>query len=187
LRNRIRALAAVAGLAGALAANGTGWASAPSIADLDAAARASGNRIDVATRIGESVFGELWPAEVSQISANEIGKHLIVGVRIWGVKFHRPIGRTDFADEVVAVVGKVFAAAPDAEEVDVWASVPLEVGRGVVVSGDLAIPTVRTVFSFAAYRGESPDQIAARAHAANSPDVFWDEEWVRAAFAKPGT
>lgn len=187
MRNRIRALAATAGLAGALAANGGARASAPSIADLDAAARASGNRIDVATHVGESVFGQLWPAEVSQISANEVGKHLIVGVRIWGVKFHRPVSREDFVDEVVAVIGKVFAAAPEAEEVDVWASVPLQVGKNVVVSGDLAMPTVRTVFTLAAYRDESPDRIAARARATNSPDVFWDEEWVRTAFKKPGT
>ena len=68
--------------------NGPGRAEVPSVADLDATARAAGNRPDIATRIGESVFAVTWPAQVSQISANEMDRHLIVGIRIWGVKFH---------------------------------------------------------------------------------------------------
>ena len=43
---------------------------APSVAQLDATARAVGNRRDVAQRIGASIFSTRWPAEVSQISAN---------------------------------------------------------------------------------------------------------------------
>ncbi|HEY1655755.1 MAG TPA: hypothetical protein VGF86_11625 [Candidatus Tumulicola sp.] len=170
----------------ALAATGLAAATVPSVADLDATARAAGNRLDLATKIGESVFSETWPAEISQISANEVDSHLIVGVRLWGVKFHHAVTRQEFVDEVTAIVEKVFAAAPAAEEVDVWASIPIEVGKGVVVSGDLARPTVRTVFSLTARRGESPEAVAAQAYAANSADVFWDEEWARAAFKKQG-
>ena len=76
-------------------------ASAPSVADLDAAARAVGNRRDLAERIGVSVFATPWPAEVSQISANAVEGHSIVGIRIWGVKFHTPMTREQFVDEVV--------------------------------------------------------------------------------------
>lgn len=69
------------------------YAYAPSVADLDAVARAAGNRTDIAERIGRSIFVTQWPAEVNQVSANELDDHLIVGVRLWGVKFHRSLTR----------------------------------------------------------------------------------------------
>jgi hypothetical protein len=184
LRNRIDAPVAALVFAGLLA-SGAASAAQPSVADLDAAARASGNRIDVATRIGESIFSATWPAQVSQISANALDAHLVIGIRVWGVKFHHPVTREEFVDEVVALVEKAFAAAPDAEEVDVWASVPIEVGRGVDVNGDLAKPTSRTVFSLTVRRGgEAPEQVARATAAAGA---FWDEEWARAAFKNQGT
>jgi len=155
-------------------------AAAPSVADLDAVARASGNRRDVAEHIGEAVFSTEWPAEVSHISANQLDSHLIVGVRIWGVKFHQPLTRDGFVDEVVGVVQRTFAAAPATEEIDVWASVPIVVGRDVVVSGDLAKPTSRMVFSLTVRRGEDAAKLRARIVAGDG--VFWDQEWVRSAF-----
>ena len=92
----VAAVALILGIAGAVS-----QAYTPNIADLDATARASGNRRDLAEHIGESVFATEWPAEVSHISANELGSHLIVGIRIWGVKFHKPLTRDEFVDEVV--------------------------------------------------------------------------------------
>jgi hypothetical protein len=163
------------GVAGAV-----GQAYTPSVADLDAVARASGNRREIAEHIGESLFSTEWPAEVSHVSANEAGRHLIIGVRIWGVKFHRPLTRDEFVDEVIGLIGKTFAAAPSAEEVDLWASVPIVVGKDVVVSGDLAKPTSRTVFSISAHRDEGAARLRARADADDG--VFWDQEWVRSAF-----
>jgi hypothetical protein len=160
---------------------GAATANAPSVADLDAAARAVGNRRDIAQRIGLAVFSTRWSAQVTQISANELGAHLIVGIRMWGVKFHRPITRDEFVGEVVTLVGRAFAAAPAAEEVDVWASVPISVAKGVVVSGDLAKPTSRTVFSLTTRRGESGAELRARV-AAESDGVFWDPQWSSTAF-----
>jgi hypothetical protein len=171
----VAAGALILGLAGAVS-----QAYTPSIADLDAAARASGNRRDLAEHIGESVFATEWPAEVSHISANELGSHLIVGIRIWGVKFHKPLTRDEFVDEVVGLVGKTFSVVPSAEEIDVWASVPIVVGRDVVVSGDLAKPTSRLVFSVTVRRDEADAKV--RARAGSSEGVFWDQEWVRSAF-----
>jgi hypothetical protein len=153
----------------------------PGVAALDAAARASGNRRDVATRIGDTLFRTEWPAEVNQISANAVGRHLIVGVRMWGVKFHRPLSRVTFVDEVVGVVGQAFKAAPQAEEVDLWTSVPLNVGKGAVVTGDLARPTSRTVFAMTATRGENP--AALRERVLRGEDVYWDPQWVSTALA----
>lgn len=168
------AVAATANIAGAYA---------PSVADLDAEARAVGNRRELAEHIGESIFATAWPAEVSQVSANEIAGHLLVGIRIWGVKFHRPITRDEFLDEVVAVVRRAFAAAP-AEEVDLWASVPIDVTKGEIVSGDLARPTSRTVFSLTVRRGEAVASVRARAERWTD-GVFWDTQWAREAFKAP--
>ncbi len=114
----------------------------------------SGNRRDVAQRIGLAVFSTHWSAQVTQISANQLGSHLIVGIRMWGVKFHHPITRDEFVGEVVTLVQRTFAAAPATEEIDVWASVPIAVAKGAVVSGDLAKPTSRTVFSLTVRRSE---------------------------------
>ena len=183
MRSRISLRIASCALALICAAGAAADASVPSTADLDATARAAGNRPDVATRIGQRVFAETWPAEVSQISANAIGDHLVVGIRLWGVKFHRAVTRAEFVDEVAAVVADAFDASP-AEEVDVWASVPIEVGKGVVVSGDLARPPVRTVFTLTAHRGQSAETIASQALANDAPGVFWDEAWVHDAFKK---
>lgn len=148
------------------------------VAELDANARAAGNRIDIAERIGDSVFKTTWAAQVSQISANALGKHLIVGIRVWGVKFHHPVTRQEFLEEVAALIDGAFAAAPEAEEVDLWASVPISVGKGVIVSGDLAKPTTRTVFSVSVRRGETAEAILAKSASA----AFWDQEWERSAF-----
>jgi len=148
------------------------------VAELDANARAAGNRIDIAERIGEGVFRTTWAAQVSQISANALGKHLIVGIRVWGVKFHHPVTRQEFLAEVASLIEAAFAAAPEAEEVDLWASVPISVGKGVIVSGDLAKPTTRTVFSVSVRRGETAEAILAK----SASTAFWDQEWERSAF-----
>jgi hypothetical protein len=157
---------------------------APSVAQLDATARATGNRRDVAQHIGVSVFSTRWTAEVTQVSANALSGHLIVGIRLLGAKFHRPMTRDEFTSEVVALVEASFAAAPATEEIDLWATVPLSVAKGAVVSGDLAKPTSRTVFSLTARRGESAAALRARLAGA-SDGVFWDTQWARAAFREP--
>ena len=145
MRNRTKAvLLAILALT---APSSVAFAYAPSVADLDAAARAVGNRRDIAQSIGRAIFRTQWPAEVNQVSANEIDGHLILGIRIWGVKFHHPMTRVDFVDEIVSLTGDIFSAAPDAEEIDFWAAVPIDVSKDEVVSGDLARPTSRTVFS----------------------------------------
>lgn len=180
MRSRIKvALAAVllAGFAGGIAP-----ANAPSVADLDAAARAVGNRRDIAEQIGRAIFGTEWSAEVNQVSANEFDSHLIVGIRMWGVKFHHPLTREAFVDEVVTLTQKIFGAAPAAEEVDIWASVPIEVPKGEIVTGDLARPTSRTVFSLSVRHDESLDALRKRV-LAGSGGVFWDPAWASTAFA----
>ncbi len=158
------------------------YAASPSVADLDARSRASGNRIDIATTVGERLFATTWPAQVLQIIANEMGPHLVVGMRVSGVKFHGTLTRSAFEREIVDLVGQAFASAPAAEEIDVWVTVPLNVGKGLVVSGDLAKPTTRTVFTISVRRSESSSALAARLR--SGENVFLDEEWAQSAFAK---
>jgi hypothetical protein len=179
LPNRIKLLLAAALFASAC---GTASAYAPTVAQLDAEARAVGNRRDLAEHIGDAIFATSWPAEVTQISANALAGHVIVGIRVLGVKFHTTMTREAFVDEAVTLVGKAFAAAPEAEEIDLWASVPINVAKGVIVSGDLAKPTSRTVFSLSVRHGESAAETRARIEAAGG-GAFWDSTWMRTAFS----
>ncbi len=147
-------------------------ASVSDVAELDASARATGNLKPLAVRIGDRLFAFEWPAQVTQVSANGIDGHVVVGVRISGVAFHRPLTKNDFTGEVDDLVSIVFQNAPRAEEVDVWATVPISVGKGAIVSGDLAVPTSRPVFTLSVLRGTDPSRARA----------FWDEDWEHAAF-----
>ena len=157
-------------------------AASPSVADLDAHSRAGGNRLDIATSVGEQLFSTTWPAQVMQVLANEDGSHIVLGLRVSGVKFHAALTRDAFDREVMDLVARAFAAAPAAEEVDLWATVPISVGKGIVVSGDLAKPTTRTVFTVSVRRGESADSLAARLR--SGANVFVDQEWASTAFTK---
>jgi hypothetical protein len=152
-------------------------ASAPSIATLDSEARASGNRKDVAIRVGDVLFATEWPAQVMKVSANEVPGSLVVGLKISGVKFHRPLTRTSFESEAITLVERAFAADPKITEVDLWTAVPLTVGKGVIVSGDLATPTTRNVFTVSVQRTESAAALEARIKAGSG--TYWDEEWAR--------
>jgi hypothetical protein len=155
---------------------GTALASMPSVAELDATARATGNFKALAIRIGDRVFATPWPAQVTQVSANGIEGHVVIGVRISGVKFHAALTRAGFEGEIDRLIALCFSADPRVEEVDLWASVPIVVGRDVVVSGDLATPTSRPVFTVSVRRGGSV--LHAR--------TFWDEEWAHNAFKQGG-
>jgi hypothetical protein len=154
----------------------------PSVADLDAHSRAGGNRLDIATSVGEQLFSTAWPAQVMQVLANETGAYVVLGLRVSGVKFHQPLTRENFDREVEELIARAFAAAPSAQEVDLWVTVPIVVGKDVVVSGDLAKPTTRTVFTISVSRNENAASLAARLH--SGANVFLDEEWAQGAFTK---
>jgi hypothetical protein len=157
-------------------------AATPSVADLDAHSRAGGNRLDLAMSVGEQLFNTTWPAQVLQVLANQDGTDIVLGLRLNGVKFHGTLTRDAFNREVMDLVARALRAAPAAEEVDLWVTVPITVGKGIVVSGDLAKPTTRTVFTLSVRRGETADALAARLH--SGANVFLDEEWARMAFTK---
>jgi len=143
---------------------------------LDASARASGNRKDLAVRIGRALFHTQWPAQVLNVYADGFGGHEVAGLRVSGEHFHSALSRDQFVNEIASLVRVSFAAAP-VEEVDVWASVPLRVGKDVVVAGDLAKPTARAVFTVSVRRGERMDAFVRRMRAGRG--VYWDQEWAR--------
>jgi hypothetical protein len=180
LLNRIKALVAV--LLALLPA--VAFAKQPTVADLDAASRAGGNRKELAMHLGGTLFKSQWPVQIFRVSADSIGTHIVLGLGLYGVKFHHPITQAEFAAEVAALVKQSFEAVPDAEEVDVWTVVPINVGKGVIVSGDLAKPTTRTVFSLTVTRKGAPALSAPSLFARSN--AYWDEEWAHTAFKKAG-
>lgn len=150
----------------------------PGVDRLDANARAAGNRKAMAVAIGRSIFATEWPAQVTNVYADGIAGHDIAGLRVSGSHFHHSLSRDEFAGEIVALVQRAFAAAP-VEEVDVMTSVPLRVGKDVVVAGDLAKPTSRLVFTVTVRRGESAAALLSRIRSGSG--VYWDQEWARTA------
>ncbi|MBD5657301.1 MAG: hypothetical protein IAI50_19290 [Candidatus Eremiobacteraeota bacterium] len=142
-------------------------------AGIAATLRAGGNRKDVATRIGQSLFATVWPAQLIKVRVDGAGTHDVAGLVISGVKFHARLDAAAFTREVVAIVRQTFAAS-DVEEVDVWATVPLVVPTHQVVGGDLAQPTTRIVYGATVLRGELPT-FGARLQ--RGDDVFWDPAW----------
>ena len=150
----------------------------PSVGRTDAYARAAGNRKPIAVKIGREVFRTTWPAQVVNVYADGIDGHDIAGMRVSGVHFHHPLTRDEFLTEIADLTQRAFAAAP-VDEVDVWVSVPLNVGKGVVVAGDLAKPTFRTVFTVSVRRGESANALLQRIRRGDG--VFWDQDWERSA------
>lgn len=173
LRNRTSAL--FAGLLALLPLAAP--ASQPSVATLDADARSGGNRKEIAEKIGDLIFAVEWPAQVMKIVANAADGSLVVGVKVSGVKFHQPLSRAEFGHEMATLAADIFAAENRVTEVDIWAAVPLDVGKGVIVSGDLATPTTRSVFTASILRGESEAALEARFKSGRG--IYWDEEWVR--------
>jgi hypothetical protein len=150
----------------------------PTVDQLDADARASGNRKAMAVSIGRALFRTRWPAQVLNVYADGFAGHEIAGLRINGEHFHHALTRGEFEEEVASLVRETFAASP-VDEVDVWASIPLRVGKDVVVTGDLAVPSSRAVFTVSVRRSESSISFIRRLHAGGG--VYWDQEWAHAA------
>jgi hypothetical protein len=59
-------------LLAALITTAPSFAATPSVATIDASARASGSRKDIAVRVGHALFVTEWPAQVQRISAEWI-------------------------------------------------------------------------------------------------------------------
>ncbi len=151
----------------------------PSVDRTDAYARAAGNEKPLAVSIGRKLFMTEWPAQVLNVYADGVGSRTVAGLHLSGVHFHHALTRDQFISEVVALVERTFAAS-NVDEVDVWTTVPLRVGKDIVVAGDLAKPTSRTVFTLSVRRGERTSSFVRRIR--QGEGVFWDQDWTRANF-----
>ncbi len=161
----------------ALAAQALFPTAPPSVDRTDAYARAAGNKKPLAVAVGRNLFVTEWPAQVLNVYADGIGSRTVAGLHVSGVHFHHALTRNQFIAEIVALVERTFAAS-NVDEVDVWTTVPLRVGKDLVVAGDLAKPTSRTVFTLSVLRGEAPSSFIRRMRRGDG--VFWDQDWTRA-------
>ena len=122
-------------------------------------------------------------AQLLRVRCERVGRHADCGLVVSGVKFHRALDLAAWNAEIAALVDGAFTAAPEVDEVDCWATVPLDAGKGTVVSGDYAKPTSATVFSITvphAARG------SVRARLADGSGIFWDPAF-RASLSKGTT
>lgn len=163
MRNRINRIAGCA-LSAALFA--TGSAALGAATNPRAEARAAGGDRATALRVAESLLARPLPVQLTKVRCERYRDERYCGLTLSGVKFHRRMGRAAFEHEIDDLVGGAFAAEPLIVEVDLWATVPADAGKGAVVSGDFALPTSRTVFATTARRGERAPS--------RSANVFWD-------------
>jgi hypothetical protein len=146
---------------------------APSVVEIDAAARAAGNRKAEAEQLASQLLVRRWPVQVLKVRIDAAGSHEIAGIVLSGVKFHGHVDERAFLAEVARLAERTFAAS-NVEEVDVWTTVPIAVGKGEIVAGDFAEPTTRIVFSATLLRRDAKAVMQTLERGTN---VFWDAAW----------
>ncbi len=171
MRNGV--LAAVLAVATAAGVPVSSAVAQPSTVEVNALARAAGNRREEAIKIGRSLLETRGPAQILKIRVDGVGSHQIAGLVLSGVKLREPVDPAGFVEQVIELVEATFEAG-DVEEVDVWATVPIPVAPGAIVSGDLAVPTSHPVFS-ATVRRVDRKTYAARLRAGEG--LYWQPEW----------
>ena len=154
---------ACVGLAGSARATDAGDSAAR------AAQRVRGGDRATALRIATALLAEALPLQVMRVRCEQVGSQNFCGLVLSGVKFQRQLDRAAFESLVDHLCERAFMLAPQAVEIDLWTIVPVDAGKGAVVSGDAAKPTSATVFAVTAHRGE--------AHPSGSRDVFWDRSF----------
>jgi hypothetical protein len=143
-------------------------------------ARAAGSDLATARTIAAVLLAHPLAAQLLRVRCERVGTHVDCGLVVSGVKFHRPLDLAAWNAEIATLIDGAFAAAPGVEEVDCWATVPLDAGKGSVVSGDFAKPTAATVFSITVPRAQRG---AVRARLGSGEGLFWDPAF-RAALSK---
>jgi hypothetical protein len=137
--------------------------------------RAAGSDRPTAVAVAASLLVQPLPAQLLKVRCDRAGNHRVCGLVVSGVKFHRALDRAAFLAEMHDLIAGAFAAAP-IEEVDLWTTVPLDAGKGAVVSGDFARPSSATVFAVTVTRAELPRLTSILA---GSRNVFWDPAFAR--------
>lgn len=144
----------------------------PASADARVEARAAGGDRATAVRVARALLARPLAVQLTRVRCEHVGVRRYCGLVLSGVKFHRRVDTKAFLAEVSGLVRGAFAAEPLIAEVDLWVTVPLDAGKGAVVSGDFAQPTSATVYATTVAR----DDVA---RAARGPNVFWDPAFRR--------
>jgi hypothetical protein len=142
--------------------------------------RSFGSDVPTARRIAAALLARPLAAQLTRVRCERVGPHVDCGLTVSGTKFHRALDLAAWDAEIAGLVDGAFAAAPEADEVDCWATVPLGQAKGTVVSGDYAKPTAATVFSVTVPRARRGE---VRARLASGAGVFWDPAF-RASLSK---
>ena len=171
----MRRALAFAALVAAVAALGPAYAGAamPSVVEVNALARASGNRKEEAVKIGLALLATRGPSQILKIRVDAVNGHQVAGILLSGENLIEPVDAADFVQQAIALIDGAFTAS-DVEEVDLWATVPIAVPPGAIVSGDLAVPVSRIVFAASARRADR-QAYAKRLRAGTG--VYWASDW----------
>ena len=144
------------------------------------AGRTSGSDLQTARTIARALLAYELPAQLTHVRCERVGPHVDCGLVVSAEHFHEPLDRKGWETEIAGLIDGAFAAAPYVDEIDCWGTVPLDAGKGAVVSGDYAVPTSATVFSITVPRAQ---RSGVRARLADGRGVFWDPAF-RASLSK---
>ena len=153
-------------VAGAAIAGCLGAALAAPV-DFRAQERAKGGDRATAVRVAHALLAQPLALQLTRVRCERAGREGFCGLTLSGVKFHRRVDTAAFRAEVDELVRGAFAVDPSIAEVDLWVTVPVDAGKGAIVSGDFAQPSSATVFATTV-----PRALAARPSA--GANVFWD-------------
>jgi peptidoglycan/xylan/chitin deacetylase (PgdA/CDA1 family) len=117
--------------------------------------RIAGNAPALAEGVAVALLARRFPEQILKVHVLSLRPATVAGIVLSGVKLHRAVNRQQFEADIADMVRLTFDSSPLIDEVDIWATVPLEVGAGMPVSGDYAVPTSRTVFSAAVTRAQT--------------------------------
>jgi hypothetical protein len=91
-------------------------------------ARTAGSDLATARTIAAALLAHPLAAQLLRVRCERVGTHVDCGLVVSGVKFHRPLDLAAWNAEIATLIDGAFAAAPGVEEVDCWATVPLDAG-----------------------------------------------------------
>jgi len=135
--------------------------------DARAEGRAAGGDRATAVRVAHALLSRPLALQLTRVRCERVGAAGFCGLTLSGVKFHRRVDTAAFRAEVDALVRGAFAVDPALAEVDLWVTVPLDAGKGAIVSGDFAMPSAATVFATTVPRAQA-------ARPSEGRNVFWD-------------
>jgi hypothetical protein len=156
-------------------------ATPPGTQDARVLQRSSGGDVVTARKIAAALLSRTLPAQLMRVRCERDTGHVDCGLIVSGTKFHRTLDLAAWNAEIAGgLVASAYAAVPELDEVDCWATVPLDAGKGAVVSGDFAQPTSATVFSITVPRAQ---RTGVSKRLAAGEGIFWDPAF-RAALSK---